>query len=102
MLNDLFQELSQIIKKHPIEACKVETPLHQQLNVVFNAPSLLVGCRIRHQFEDENETPSWYQGQIVSYRKQHYQVSYPDTDEKCDFTLSELKDDFYSGDLWFT
>ena len=35
-------------------------------------------------------------------KKTHFKVSYPDTDVICDFTLSELKDDFNSSDLWFT
>jgi len=27
-------------------------------------------------------------------------VHYPETNEMCQFTLDEIKDDFYSGDLW--
>ena len=102
IMHKLLNELSHMIKKHPVDVIKqTKKPLHQQLYVVFEKPSLLNGCEIRHQFED-GETLTWYKGKIINYKNQHFQVYYLETDETCEFTISELKDDFYAGDLWFT
>ena len=73
------------------------------LHVLFDRPSLLASCRIKHRFEQDGSLV-WYEGEIVSCRKQLVRVHYPETYEMCQFTFNdtfnEIKDDFYSGDLW--
>lgn len=65
-------ELSHIVKKHPVELKETQKPLHQQLYFVFEKP-LLVDCEIRHQFE-EGQTLMWYKEKIVNYRNQQFQM----------------------------
>ena len=96
----LLSELLHIIKKHSIEIENTHVATHQQLSIVFEKPSFLVGCKIRHQFE-EGQVLTWYHGDIVSYKKQQFQVHYPESNEMCTFSLAELQNDFYAGDLWF-
>ena len=96
----LLKELSDIIIKHPLQIeVNSEQPFHQMLHVVFNRPSFLASCRIKHRFEEDGSLV-WYEAKILSCRKQQVRVHYPDTDELCQFTLDEIKDDFYFGDLW--
>ncbi len=45
----LFTEKGNPKSKHPVEP---NVPLHQQLYVLFEKPSQLVGCELRHRFED--------------------------------------------------
>jgi len=98
----LLTELSDIIINHPLHIeVNSEKPFHQMLHVVFNRPSLLAKCRIKHRFEEEDGSLVWYGAEILSCWNQRVRVHYPDTDELCQFTLNEIKDDFYSGDLWF-
>ena len=37
----------------------------------------------------------------MSYRKQEFSILYPKTEETCLISSDELKEDIYSGDLWF-
>jgi len=42
----------------------------------------------------------WYEGSIVSARGGRFVIYYTETDEKCNFMLHEVKEDFISGDLF--
>ena len=96
----LLKELLDIILKYPIHVeVHSKEPCHQMLYVLFDRPSLLASCRIKHKFEVDGNL-IWYDGEIVSCRKQQVKVHYPETHEICQFTLNEIQDDFYSGDLW--
>lgn len=96
---ELLNELSKVITKYPVQSESIaEKASHQMLHVFFDRPSLLAGCRIKHQFE-EDSCLVWYEGVIVSCRKRCVSVHYPDANEDCQFTLDEIKDDFYFGDL---
>ena len=96
----LLKELSDIILKYPVQVeVNAEEPSHQMLHVLSDRPSLLTSCRIKHRFEQDGSLV-WYEGEIISCRKQQVRVHYPETYEMCQFTLDEIKEDFYSGDLW--
>ena len=96
----LLKELSDIILKYPVQvAVNSEELSHQMLHVLFDRPSLLASCWIKHRFEQDCSL-IWYVGEIVSCKKQQVRVYYPETYEICQFALDEIKDDLYSGDLW--
>ena len=99
-VNHLCEELNSIIKNNPVKLQAHPETLHQELHVVFDKPSLLVGCKVKHRFEIEKKLV-WYEGKIVMYRKQEFSILYPSTDETCIFSREEIKEDFYSGDFWF-
>lgn len=96
----LCQEFIAIIEKHPVKVQAHPEKSHQELRVVFDRPSLLVNSKVKHRFEVEQKL-IWYDGVLVSYRKQEFSVFYPKTGETCLFSIDELKEDLYSGDLWF-
>ena len=98
----LLQELSKIIKQHPINS-KIQDDCafpsnHQQLSVLFDKPSLLVGVKLKHRFIVDGKE-QWFKGHIKSYRKRKFSILY-DPEELSDFTLDEIKDDYFNGDLW--
>ena len=98
----LLQELSKIIKQHPINSkiqddCALPSN-HQQLSVLFDKPSLLVGVKLKHRFIVDGKE-QWFKGHIKSYRKRKFSILY-DPEELSDFTLDEIKDDYFNGDLW--
>ena len=97
----LVAELSEIILSRPVRVHRrtVDPGLHQQLYTLFEKPSLLTGVKIKHRFEEDGSL-TWYEGVITSYKRQQFTVHYKDTGENCFFTVSELKEDFLSGDLW--
>ena len=99
-LERLCQGLASIIKNNPVKVQAHLEKSHQELYVIFDKPSFLVGCRVKHRFEVGAELV-WFDGEIVSYRKQEFSLLYPKTTETCLFFRDELKEDFYSGDLWF-
>ena len=56
--------------------------------------------KIRHRF-DENGSLHRYEGNITAVRGSMLTVYYKETDEHCQFTLGDIKEDFISGDLIF-
>ena len=99
--SELLKELSAIIVSAPVRVRrKEETVKHKQLYVVFDKPSVLTGVKIRHQFQATDGTLQWYDGVITSYKRQNFTIHYEATAENCEFTVDELKEDLFSGDLW--
>ena len=96
--NELLHELSQIIKKNPIDKVVTSSPSHQCLSVLFDKPSLLRGAKIKHKF-DVNGEEKWFMGDIKGYRRNEFTILY-DTEEECKFTLEEVKEDYFNGDFW--
>ena len=99
---ELLKDLSTIITERPVRVRKKESThlAHQQLFVVFSKPSLLKGVKIKHRF-NEGGSLRWYEGTIISSTRDKWlTVHYHETDEKCLFTLNEIEEDFFSGDLY--
>ena len=42
----------------------------------------------------------WYEGTIKSIRCNRVTIHYQESDETCQFTLQEIKEDFCSGDFF--
>ena len=62
----LLKELSDIILKYPVQVeVNSEEPSHQMLHILFDRPSLLASCRIKHRFEQDGSLV-WYEGEILS------------------------------------
>ena len=99
-LTAILAELKAIIINRPVRVRRVQAEVgHQQLYVIFNKPSLLIGSKIKHRFE-EGGSLKWYEGIITSVRGRKLHVYYQETNEKCQFSLEEIKEDFYSGDFY--
>ena len=71
---------------------------HQQLFTIFKKPSLLKGVHIKHRFEEDGEL-KWYDGIFTRINKKEAMVSYDGSKEEYHFSLEEIKEDFFSGDL---
>ena len=99
-LSTILKELAEIIIKRPVRVRRLEAEVtdHQQLYVIFNKPSLLIGVKVKHRFEEGSL--KWYYGVITSFRRGKLIVHYQETDETCQFSLEEIKEDFYSGDFY--
>ena len=74
-----------------------EPPTIQQ--IVTN-PRLLIGTRIRHRFEEEDGSLTWYEGLVIGHlsNAQTFEVVYFGEDEICEF---ELLEDYSKNDLKF-
>ena len=100
--DEILQELSQIIIQNPIRQTVSNTvvnKLNQQLSDVFDKPTLLTGVKVRHRFEVDGQE-EWFTGQIDGYRKGKFTISYDA--EVCQFSMDEIKDDYFNGDFWIT
>ena len=98
-VDQLLADLKQVLCQHVhVQRTASASSGHQQLYTIFDRPSLLVGVKIKHQFEEDGSL-TWYKGIITRYNKQNFFVHY-DTEENCVFTFNDLKEDFLSGDLW--
>ena len=86
-LSTILKELAEIIKR-PVHVRRLEAEVtdHQQLYVIFNKPSLLIGVKVKHRFEEEGSL-KWYYGVITSFRRGKLIVHYQETDETCQFLL---------------
>ena len=54
---------------------------------------------MKHRF-NVDDTLEWYEGIIKSVKCNMLTIYYHKTDETCQFTLDEIKEDFYSEDLY--
>ena len=97
-VSELLQDLSKKVTERPIRVRKKDQthPAHQQLRVVFEKPSLLRQVKVKHRF-DMDGSLEWYEGTIKSVRCNRVTIHYQETDETCQFTLDEIKEDFF---LW--
>jgi len=51
-IDTLSKEFVTIINKHPVKVqAHLDEEVQQDLNVVFEKPSLLVACKLKHRFE---------------------------------------------------
>ena len=92
--------MKQVIVNNPIRVRVLpQAENHQQLYIIFNKPSLLSGVRFKHRFEEDSSL-RWYEGHVTSYRAGQLYLYYHETEENCQFSLEELKEDFYSGDFY--
>ena len=97
-VSELLQDLSKKVTERPIRVRRKDQthPAHQQLRVVFEKPSLLRQVKVKHRF-DMDGSLEWYEGTIKSVRCNRVTIHYQETDETCQFTLDEIKEDFF---LW--
>ena len=97
-IQDLLKDLATVISTKPVAVRRKEhAQAHQQLYTIFTKPLLLKGIHIKHRFE-ENDDLKWYEGVVVSINKKEVLICYNE-DGEYQFTLEEIKEDFYSGDL---
>ncbi len=90
-LCDITNELCDFITKMPIP---------ENLSFFFEQPASLIGRRIKHKFQDEQDiqNDTWYEGTIIDYSvsdKTHC-VEYNGEEELCYF---DLLIDFLAGDI---
>lgn len=98
-INDLLKDLAAVISTKPVAVRRKQPKLlHQPLYTIFKKPSLLKGVHIKHRFE-ENEDLKWYEAVFVHINKDEAIIHYNECDEDYQFSLEEIKEDFYSGDL---
>ena len=76
----LCKELISIIQNNPVKVQAHPEQSYQELYVIFDKPSLLVGCKVQHRFEVEQKLV-WYHGEILAYRRQRFSILYPETKE---------------------
>ena len=99
-LSMILRELKEIIVTKPVRVRRLqEAGNHQQLYLIFSKPSLLSGVKFKHRFEEEGSL-RWYKGHISSCRRGQLNLYYHETDENCQFSVEEIKEDFYSGDFF--
>lgn len=98
---EVLKELAIVIKNSPLSVQrKDQSSDHQLLFTLFDKPTLLIGVKLIHRFEDEESLEQqWYHAKITSYKKKLFNVYYPATKENYAFTVDELKEDFLCGDL---
>lgn len=95
----LLKELATIISTKPVRVRrKGQAQVHQRLLIVFKKPSLLKGVRIKHRFKEDGEL-KWYEGVFTRINKNEAMISYDGNKDEYHFTLEEIKEDFFSGDL---
>ena len=96
----LLKELATVISTKPVRVRrKDQAQAYQQLHVVFKKPSLLKGVRIKHRFEEDGEL-KWYEGIFTRINKKAAMITYDGDKEEYHFSLEEIKEDFFSGDLF--
>ena len=100
-VSELLDDLEKIIREIPVRVRRKQNieQSHQQLFTIFEKPSLLKGVKIRHRFQDDGVL-RWYEGTITSIKRTMFNIHYHETDEECDFLLTDIKEDFFGGDLY--
>ena len=100
-VSELLKDLENIIRERPVRVRRKQNiqQTHQQLFSIFEKPSLLKGVKIRHRFQEEGVL-RWYEGIISSVKRSMFNIHYQETDEECEFSLSDIKEDFLCGDLY--
>ena len=100
-VSELLDDLEKIIRERPVRVRRKQNieQSHQQLFTIFEKPSLLKGVKIRHRFQDDGVL-RWYEGTITSIKRTMFNIHYHETDEECDFLLTDIKEDFFGGDLY--
>ena len=100
-LHTILKELKQIIVNNPIRVRRLQqAENHQQLQLISSKPSLLSGVNFKHRFEEAGAL-RWYEGHVTSYKGGQLYLHYDETDENCQFSVEEINEDFYSGDLFY-
>lgn len=98
-VSELLKDLATIISTKPVRVRRKDVAqAHQQLFTIFKKPSLLKGVHIKHRFEEDGEL-KWYDGIFTRINKKEAMVSYDGSKEEYHFSLEEIKEDFFSGDL---
>ena len=96
----LLKDLHTIISTKPVRVRRKNQPqTHQQLFTIFNKPSLLKGVNIKHRFKEDEEL-KWYEGIFTHINKKEAMISYEGSKEEYHFSLEEIKEDFFAGDLF--
>ena len=97
-VSELLKDLATIISTKPVRVRRKKAQAHQQLFTIFKKPLLLKGVHIKHRFE-EDEVLKWYEGIFKRINKKEAMISYDGSEEEYNFSLEEIKEDFFSGDL---
>ena len=96
---ELLKDLATIINTKPVRVRRKDQPqAHQQLFTIFKKPLLLKDVHIKHRFEEDGKL-KWYEGMFTCINKKEAIISYVGSKEEYNFSLKEVMEDFYSGDL---
>ena len=91
-------------KGKKLTSCELSANLYKLIHAaplstvedILKAPQKLVGHEIKHRFENDDGSLTWYDGLVIGFNDVEFEVIYYGEEDTCEF---DLLSDFSKGDL---